>query len=78
MTTKEETKRFLEQTPDSNEMWLAQTILSNFTDKEVDKMREVLAKLDSIMIKSWAKEMTFGQLLDSMILIESLTKTEKE
>ena len=76
MNNTDKTKRFLEQTPDSNEMWLAQTILSNFTDKEVDKMREVLAKLDSIMIKSWAKEMTFGQLLDSMMLIESLAKTE--
>lgn len=76
MNNTDKTKRFLEQTPDSNEMWLAQTILSNFTDKEVDKMREVLAKLDSVMIKSWAKEMTFGQLLDSMMLIESLAKTE--
>lgn len=76
MNNTDKTKRFLEQTPDSNEMWLAQTILSNFTDKEVDKMREVLAKLDSVMIKGWAKEMTFGQLLDSMMLIESLAKTE--
>ena len=76
MNNTDKTKRFLEQTPDSNEMWLAQTILSNFTDKEVDKMREVFTKLDSVMIKSWAKEMTFAQLLDSMILIESITKTE--
>ena len=78
MNNTDKTKRFLEQTPDSNEMWLAQTILSNFTDKEIGKMHEVFTKLDSVMIKDWAKEMTFAQLLDSMILIESLTKTEKE
>lgn len=76
MNNTDKKNRFLEQVPTSNEMWLAQTILFSLTDKEVDKMREVFTKLDSVMIKSWAKEMTFAQLLDSMILIESLTKTE--
>jgi len=65
-------KRYLELPPTSNEMWLAQTIINEFSDEEIDNLRQVLTKLDSAMFKSWAKEMTFQQVLYSVKIIDSL------
>lgn len=62
----------MEQPPTSNEMWLAQTIIGEFTEEEIGNLSQLLTKLDSAMFKSWAKEMTFQQLLYSIKIIESL------
>lgn len=72
MTTSEKKKRYLEQPPSSNEMWLAQTIISEFSEEEIENLRQVFTKLDSAMFKSWAKEMTFRQMLYSVKIIDSL------
>ncbi len=72
MDTTDKRNRYMEQPPTSNEMWLAQTIIGEFTEEEIDNLSQLLTKLDSAMFKSWAKEMTFQQLLSSIKIIESL------
>ena len=72
MNTTDKRRQYLEEPPTSNEMWLAQTIISEFTNEEVDNLCQLLTKLDSAMYKSWAKEMTFQQMLYSIKIIEAL------
>ena len=62
----------MEQPPTSNEMWLAQVMLGEFTDEEINNLRQLLTKLDSAMFKSWAKEMTFQQLMYSINIVKAL------
>lgn len=65
-------KKYLEQTPNSNEMFVAQTILHEFSDAEIGNLCEVFSKLEKdVMYKSWAKEMTFAQILYSVKIAES-------
>lgn len=72
-------KKYLEQAPNSNEMFVAQTILHEFSDAEIGNLCALFSKLEKdVMYKSWAKEMTFAQILYSVRIIESLTKAEKE
>ena len=72
MDAPDKRKQYLEEPPTSNEMWLAQTIIGEFTNEEVDNLCQLLTKLDNAMYKSWAKEMTFQQLLYSIRIIEAL------
>lgn len=72
-------KKYLEQAPNSNEMFVAQTILHEFSDAEIGNLCALFSKLEKdVMYKSWAKEMTFAQILYSVKIAESLTKAEKE
>ncbi len=66
-------KKYLEQAPNSNEMFVAQTILHDFSDAEIGNLCALFSKLEKdVMYKSWAKEMTFAQILHSVRIIESL------
>jgi hypothetical protein len=66
-------KKYLEQAPNSNEMFVAQTILHEFSDAEIGNLCALFSKLEKdVMYKSWAKEMTFAQILHSVRIIESL------
>lgn len=66
-------KKYLEQTPNSNEMFVAQTILHEFSDAEIGNLCEVFSRLENdVMYKGWAKEMTFAQILHSVRIIEAL------
>ena len=66
-------KKYLEQAPNSNEMFVAQTILHEFSDAEIGNLCALFYKLEKdVMYKSWAKEMTFAQILHSVRIIESL------
>ena len=65
-------KKYLEQAPNSNEMFVAQTILNEFSDTEIGNLCTLFSKLENdVMYKSWAKEMTFAQLLHSVKIAES-------
>lgn len=65
-------KKYLEKVPTSNGMFVAQTILHEFSEAEIGNLCEVFLKLEKdVMYKSWAKEMTFAQLLHSVKIVES-------
>ena len=65
-------KKYLEQAPNSNEMFVAQTILHDFSDAEIGNLCALFSKLEKdVMYKSWAKEMTFAQILYSVKIVES-------
>ena len=65
-------KKYLEQAPNSNEMFVAQTILHEFSDAEIGNLCALFSKLEKdVMYKSWAKEMTFAQILYSVKIMES-------
>lgn len=65
-------KKYLEQAPNSNEMFVAQTILHEFSEAEIGNLCALFSKLEKdVMYKSWAKEMTFAQILYSVKIVES-------
>lgn len=71
-------KKYLEQPASSNEMFVAQTIMHEFSDAEIGNLCALFSKLETgVMYKSWSKEMTFTQLLYSVKIVESL-KPDKE
>ena len=66
-------KKYLEQAPNSNEMFVAQTILHEFSEAEIGNLCALFSKLEKdVMYKSWAKEMTFAQILHSVRIIDPL------
>lgn len=72
MNTTDKRQQYMQQTPTSNEMWLAQAIMNDFSEEEFKILSEMLAKLDEVMFKSWAKEMTFNQLQYTVRIIKTL------
>jgi hypothetical protein len=72
MTTNTKMKEFLEETPSSNRMWLTQQLINELSDTEMLNLSKMFEKLDDIMVKSWAKEMTFLEILNSIRDIKSM------
>jgi len=71
-------KKYLEQPPSSNEMFVAQTIMHEFSDAEIGNLCALFSKLETgVMYKGWAKEMTFSQLLRSVKTVDSF-RQDKE
>lgn len=72
MNTGTKKQQYMQQAPTSNEMWLAQAIMNEFSEEEIENLHKIIAKLDEVMFKDWAKEMTFKQLQYSDRIIKSL------
>jgi hypothetical protein len=47
-------------------MWLTQQLINELSDTEMLNLSKMFEKLDDIMVKSWAKEMTFLEILNSI------------
>lgn len=59
-------QEFLTSIPNSNAEWAAQEILNNFPKEQSMELQVFFDKLDKILFKSWAKDMTFSELHEAV------------
>lgn len=61
----------LNKIPESNAEWAAQMLVSNLPKSKVSEICRSLVDLDTILYKSWAKDMTLTEFLEMRELIKS-------
>ena len=66
MTPKQ--KALTEKIAESNPEWVAQMMLDNLKPAERHQINCALRKLDKLLYKSWAKDMTLTELLEAVEL----------
>lgn len=66
MTPKQ--KALTERIPESNPEWVAQMMLTNLKPAERRMINCALRKLDKLLFKGWAKDMTLSELLEAVEL----------
>lgn len=63
---------FLSKIPESNTDWVAMQILTDFSEAEFKKLQSSFEKLDKVLFKGWAKEMTFSELYNAIKIAEKM------
>lgn len=67
--TKQERDEFLNKPCEDNVTWAAQTIAALNSDKRY-QITVGLKRLNEVLCKSWAKELTLKELLEAMEMIK--------
>lgn len=75
MTSKQ--KALVEKIAESNPEWAAQQMLEQLKPGERHNVAYALRKLDKILFKSWAKDMTLTELLEALDLTKPYEEKEK-
>lgn len=65
-------KEFLSKIPESNTEWAAQRILTEFSKKDLPDLEACFTKLDTILYKGWAGDMTFSDLKEAMSIVSGI------
>jgi hypothetical protein len=66
-------QEFLEISPSDNIDWAAQQIIYHFNNDQFMELQAYFAKLDEVLYKSWAKEMSFAELKQAVDLVAELS-----
>lgn len=59
-------KEFLSKIPETNSEWAAQQIVKEFSKKDLKDLESYFIKLDIILYKGWAGDMTFKELKEAV------------
>jgi len=62
-------KKFLESIPNDNIEWVAQQIITRFTDKQFKQLQASFELLNEVIYKSWARDMSFREIKEAIDLV---------
>lgn len=66
MTLNKEMENYMDSPTTDNYQWAAERMMMDLSDKQFVQVKNGLTMLDSILYKSWAKDLTLSELLSAV------------
>lgn len=66
----------LNKIPETNTEWAAQRIADSYTKRQIIALRKQLKRLDEVLYKSWAKDLSITELREAVDMLDSKKQTE--
>jgi hypothetical protein len=62
-------QKLIEKIPDSNTEWVAQVMINDLKPSERHQIAWAIRKLNKILYKGWAKDMTLRELVEAVEML---------
>lgn len=68
--------KFMKRMPHDNTEWVAQQIISNFTEKQFMELHACFEKLNEVLYKSWARDMPLAEIKRAVDIVAELSELQ--